>query len=173
MKRLASERQTLERQLAPNRAQLTDEERERLNRLCSEQVDSLLANCHGACLVRQDAAASIVVENLKHFDGQRYDLLAWCVMPNHVHVLATPHDGWPLEKLLHSWKQFTAKRINALLGRTGTLWQSEYYDHLVRGASDMAHCLKYVLENPIKAGLQNWKWVGCKPGLLSAESGMG
>ena len=173
VERLASERRMLERQLAPDRTQLTPEERERLNVLCSERVDALLANCHGACPLRNDAAASVVADNLNHFDGKRYDLLAWCVMPNHVHVMATPYEGWPLDKLLHSWKQFTAKKVNALLGRTGTFWQSEYYDHLVRGAADLAHCVKYILENPIKAGLKNWKWVGWKPGLFGVESGMG
>jgi type I restriction enzyme R subunit/putative DNA methylase len=73
---------------------------------------------------------------LLHFDDQRYRLLAWCVMPKHVHVLietwgsagVSPAKGWPLAGVIQSWKSFTAKAIKQLLGRGGEFWQREYYD---------------------------------------------
>jgi REP element-mobilizing transposase RayT len=67
-----------------------------------------------------------------HFDGQRYRLLAWVVMPNHVHVLIETMTGHTLAAVLHSWKSYTAKEANRLLGRTGDFWQPEYFDRFIR-----------------------------------------
>ena len=108
---------------------------------------------------------------LLHFEGLRYNLAAWCVMPNHVHALVRPFaemantGGTPvphseLQGILHSWKSFTAKEANKLLRRSGDFWQAEYYDHLIRDEADFLHAVRYVLNNPIKAGLERWKWVG-------------
>jgi REP element-mobilizing transposase RayT len=103
------------------------------------------------------------------FDGERYSLAAWCVMPNHVHVVVQPFasvtGGTPVPRselpdILHSWKSFTSKQANQLLQRSGDFWQAEYYDHLIRNEADFRHAVRYVLDNPIKAGLRNWKWVG-------------
>jgi REP element-mobilizing transposase RayT len=69
-----------------------------------------------------------------------------------------PHAELP--EILHSWKSFTAKEANKLLRRSGDFWQAEYNDHLIRDEADLRHPVRYVLDNPIKAGLKNWKWVG-------------
>jgi REP element-mobilizing transposase RayT len=115
--------------------------------------------------------AELVTKSIHHFDEQRYSLAAWCVMPNHVHVVfqpfagatttagtAVPHADVPA--ILHAWKSFSAKQANKLLHRSGDFWQAEYYDHLIRNHSDFCHAVRYVLVNPIKAGLKSWKWVG-------------
>jgi REP element-mobilizing transposase RayT len=73
-----------------------------------------------------------VADALRHFDGERYRLVAWCVMPNHVHAVVQPAAGHVLEEIVHSWKSFTAHQANKLLGRTGPFWMAEAYDHLVR-----------------------------------------
>jgi hypothetical protein len=65
-----------------------------------------------------------------------------------------------LSDILHSWKSFTAKEANKVLGRCSDFWQPESYDHLIRDEADFNHQVRYVLENPAKAGLKNWKWVG-------------
>lgn len=96
---------------------------------------------------------------MRHFDGVRYGLKAWCVMPNHVHVVLETHPDHPLPGVLHSWKSYTATASNRHLGRAGQFWQTEYYDHLIRDEADLAHALRYVVENPAKAGLRNWKRV--------------
>jgi REP element-mobilizing transposase RayT len=83
-------------------------------------------------------------------------------MPNHVHVAFQSVAGWNLKSILHSWKTFTAFRINQLLNKTGTFWQSEYYDHLIRGPDDLGRCVQYILDNPVKAKLGDWPWVWSK-----------
>jgi threonine dehydrogenase-like Zn-dependent dehydrogenase/REP element-mobilizing transposase RayT len=127
--------------------------------LIREQATVLLDSGYGECWLKREEIAEIVVENWRHFDGERYDLLAYCVMPNHVHLLVKPYDEHPLEEILHSWKSFTANAANKLLNRQGGFWQVESYDHLVRDADDYQRCLRYILENPEKAGLKGWTWV--------------
>jgi len=82
-------------------------------------------------------------------------------MPNHVHVVVEAMGGDKLSDILHSWKSFTAKAANKMLHRTGEFWQAESYDHLIRNQQDFNHTVEYVLCNPAKAGLSDWKWVGC------------
>ena len=90
----------------------------------------------------------------------RYRIYAWCVMPNHVHALFRILDGHDLAKILHAWKSFSSKRANRLLGRSGEFWQREYYDHLVRSERVFYRIVNYILENPNRAGLRDWKWIG-------------
>ena len=107
----------------------------------------------GSCLLKTVEVALIVEDALLHFQGQRYALSAWSVMPNHVHVVVTPYPGYALSDILHSWKSFTAHRINALLGRKGRLWEEEFFDHLVRNERDFEKFVRYTEENPVAAGL--------------------
>jgi REP element-mobilizing transposase RayT len=81
------------------------------------------------------------------------------MMPNHVHVVVRIFPGHSLAEVIHSWKSFSAKRANSLLCRSGTVWQREYYDHLIRDENEFEHAVRYVTENPEKARLQNWGWV--------------
>ena len=105
--------------------------------------------------------AQVVAEALTHFDEQRYRLLAWCVMPNHVHVVFEPEER--LDKTLHSWKSFTAKAANKILARSGDFWQEEYFDRTIRNASEFAQTVRYVEDNPTKACLHGWQWVRTYP----------
>ncbi len=117
---------------------------------------------HGACFLRQPVIAALVENALLHFDGGRYHLLAWCVMPNHVHVLAEMKEGVPLSDIIHSWKSFTAKKANQLLRRTGDFWMREYHDRYIRNSRHLEETRSYIEENPVKAGLakspQDWPW---------------
>lgn len=87
-------------------------------------------------------------------------MYAWSVMPNHVHALFRILDGHALAEILHAWKSFSANRANRLLRRTGGFWQREYYDHLVRSEDEFYRIVNYIAENPNRAGLRNWPWVG-------------
>jgi REP element-mobilizing transposase RayT len=136
------------------------EVQDRLHKLFSECVERFLDNGYGACWLRQPAIASLVTDALRHFESQRYTLHAWCVMPNHVHTVVQPLGVHTLATILKSLKGFTGKQANQLLMRAGEFWQAEYYDHLIRDASDFAHSIRYVLENPPRAGLLDWPWVG-------------
>ncbi|HWP40719.1 MAG TPA: helicase C-terminal domain-containing protein, partial [Tepidisphaeraceae bacterium] len=137
---------------------LTPHELDELDRLFSDRVERFLDAGCGQCLMRRNDIAEIVANALKHFDGERYRLLGWCVMPNHVHAVVQPIGGHELPQILQSWKGYSARRINKLLGRTGPLWMPEYYDHLVRDANELRHSVEYAWSNPDSAGLEDWRW---------------
>ena len=93
-----------------------------------------------------------IVEDLLHLHaGHGYELHAWCVMPNHVHVLLTPHT--PLVGILRRLKGASARAINLRLGRAGSLWQEETFDRQVRDAAGFDRILRYIEHNPVAAGL--------------------
>jgi putative DNA methylase len=125
-------------------------------------IEEYLDAGHGGCWLRQPDIASLVECALFHFDGQRYRLLAWCVMPNHVHALIETREGFPLADVLHSWKSFTSHKANGLLQRNGEFWQREYLDRYVRSAEHYETVVAYIEENPVKAGLvrlkTDWPW---------------
>lgn len=99
---------------------------------------------HGECWLARDDIGKLVEDALLHFDSARYRLVAWCVMPNHVHVIIETMDGYPLGEVLHSWKSFTAKEANKLLGRTGEFWMPDYYDRYIRDERHLAAAVAYV-----------------------------
>lgn len=132
--------------------ELTTFELARLYRLHEEKVERLLDDAQGECILRDPTVAEIVANAMRHFDGTRYDLLAWSVMPNHVHAVLRPRDMHELPDILHSWKSLTAHRINEQLGRTGSVWQDEYYDHLIRDEQELRHSVEYAWVNPEKIG---------------------
>ncbi|MFI5378218.1 MAG: helicase C-terminal domain-containing protein, partial [Tepidisphaerales bacterium] len=143
--------------------------RTKANSLLNTQIEEYLDAGHGDCWLKNPTVAQLVTDSLKHFDGQRYHLFAWCIMPNHVHAVLKPLAGFTLAGILHSWKSFTANRANEILNRNGEFWQTEYYDRIIRNSAEFDRCLKYILDNPAKAGLQDWPWVAMneeKIGLL-------
>ena len=118
---------------------------------------------HGECWLRRPAVANIVESTLQHFAGQRYELGDYVIMPNHVHVLVTPLGEWTLNRILHSWKSFSAHEINRMLGRTGPVWQPECFDHLVRNEQALRRFENYIRENPVKAGLRDGEYRAARP----------
>ena len=149
---------------------LSVRERVEYERLARQKVDDYLDAGHGSCILSDVRAASILAGALRHFDGDRYILHAWCVMPNHVHAVLTPLEGHDLSKILQSWKSYTSHEINKSFGRSGPLWQPEPYDHLVRGDADYENQVRYTLANPVKAGLRNWPWVSDEHGRDARET---
>jgi REP element-mobilizing transposase RayT len=149
--------------------QLTDYEKDRLKYLFSRKVEEYLDQLYGECWLKERAVAQVVVDTLRHFDGSRYLLHAWCVMPNHVHVVFTAISKSEVQSdlipIVHSWKSYTAHKANKILKRTGTFWQGEYYDHRIRYDEEFAYYVDYTLQNPVKAGLckhwREWRWSGC------------
>ncbi len=129
------------------------EEEPETDRRLVRLVDRYLDEGHGSCLLGDPDSAVIVEGALLHFDGQRYDLAAWVVMPNHVHVLVRPREGWTLGELIGSWKRFSATRINRMSGGNGRLWQVAYFDRFIRDREHMNRTVAYIHENPVRAGL--------------------
>jgi molybdopterin converting factor subunit 1 len=131
---------------------LSRDELAEYHRLFSKRYETLLDAGSGSCLLRDPLNAEIVHDALRFFDGQRYVLDEYVVMPNHVHVLVKPLASHGLAEIFHSWKSFTANRINRRLGQTGSFWQHESYDHIVRNESAMHVIRRYIRENPSKVG---------------------
>ena len=107
----------------------------------------------GACELRRPECAEIVSTALRFFDGSRYVLDEFVIMPNHVHALFAPAPVFSLTGILHSWKSFTGHAINKMLRRSGEFWLSESWDHIVRSRAHLEHFRNYVRDNPKKAGL--------------------
>ena len=118
-----------------------------------QQLEAMIDAGRGACLLRDAGAATIVRAALEHFDGERYRLIAWAIMPNHVHALVEQVEGWRLGDLVRSWKTYTAKSINERRGGAGTVWAKDYFDRFIRDEVHFLNTVRYIEENPVKAGL--------------------
>lgn len=120
----------------------------------------------GPVWLKDERIADLVAESLHYRDGKVYRLDAYCIMPNHVHVVFEPlpvvGQTVSLSYILHSLKGYTSRRANLLLGRSGAFWEHESYDHYVRNERGWERIIAYVLNNPIKAGFvqdwHDWKW---------------
>lgn len=132
----------------------TDQEKEQFNELFSERVDIWLDEGAGTCILRTPEISKIAADTLTHFNGERYDLDEWVVMPNHVHVLVTPRPGFDLAGILHSWKSYSANEINTFRKQKGAVWKRESYDHIVRTREELNRIRKYIRNNPAKAGVR-------------------
>lgn len=119
------------------------------------KIEEYLDRGRGSCLLRNRRAAELIEANWLHLDGKRYRLLAWVIMPNHVHLIV---EIWhvPQSNLVKNWKGFTARRINRLLGRRGRLWQHDYWDRYIRDQEHYRKIMLYIEWNPVKAGLVKW-----------------
>lgn len=120
-----------------------------------------------------DEVANIVAQSLHYLDGQKCELIAYCIMPNHVHAVFTPlpveedsQSYHALASIMQSLKGYTAREANRVLGRKGRFWQDESYDHVVRDEGELERIVNYVLNNPVKAGLaespDQWRWNYCR-----------
>lgn len=150
---------------------LPEEKRHEYHARFTAELHRWLDASHGACVLKRPGCAETVAGALRHFDGERYLLDGFVVMPNHVHLLVVPHSDWPLSKVLHSWKSFTSHELNRSLGRDGPLWQQESWDHIVRSGAQLEHYRRYITENPVKAKLRVDEFVlGCGLGLKADEA---
>jgi putative transposase len=115
--------------------------------------DEMLDRGWGGCWLRSDIVATLVENAFYAFDGERYRLHAWTIMPNHVHVLITMMPTSSLGTVVSSWKRFTARKANEHLDRRGSFWQNDYWDRFIRNEAHFAATTSYIDQNPVKAGL--------------------
>ncbi len=162
LERIESERESVVKTAKRLDREVSSSERKKIQQLSTKVIEQYLDNGAGACHLKHPAIAGIVADTLRHFDNQRYRLFAWCIMPNPVHVVVCVFPAHALAEVIHSWKSYSAKRANDLLNCGGSFWQKEYYDHLVRNENEFERAVRYVAENPEKAGLKSsrWVWVG-------------
>ena len=107
----------------------------------------------GQCFMRDERVAQIVKDALFYYDGNKYKIIAWCIMPNHVHILIEVFNGISLSEIIHSWKSYSANQINKLLNRTGQVWMMEYFDRYIRDYDHFEKVINYIHNNPVKVGL--------------------
>jgi type I restriction enzyme R subunit/putative DNA methylase len=142
----------MERELAALPPDRQDKERRK-------RIEALLERGYGCCALRDPQIARCVVETWQRFVPQRYNLLAWVVMPNHVHVLVHIREGWELGTILQPWKSFTGRRLRA---GYGVGWLRDYWDRYIRDERHLASTVAYIHNNPVKAGLvrraEDWPW---------------
>ena len=158
LKRLRERHRVLE---AANRmkANLSPAQKAFIAEYSPKKIEEYFDRGAGACYLRNSQIGELVANALRLWHGKRYRLVAWCVMPNHVHVIFRLLPGHALPDVVRSWKSFTARSANRILGRTGAFWQREYYDRLIRKDGELDRAVRYVLSNPERAGLTGWKWV--------------
>jgi REP element-mobilizing transposase RayT len=144
--------------------------RDELAREVMQRVEEWLDQGMGSCALRSPEAADAVVAEMERGEGTLFEVGCRVVMPNHVHAIVQPLDpAFPLEKVLKRWKGASAVAINRLQQRTGTLWQRESFDRIIRDEEHLWRAIQYIGRNPQKAGLSNaqtqlWirpEWVEC------------
>jgi len=117
------------------------------------RAETYLDQGHGQCHLKCPQIANLTQSSLLFFDGDRYRLSAWVIMPNHVHVLLTPLSGKQLSRILHSLKSYTANEANKILGIEGRFWQPETFDRYIRDSKHFKSVVRYIENNPVKARL--------------------
>jgi putative transposase len=115
--------------------------------------------CHGECVLRRRALAEIVADSLRHFDGDRYELTDFVIMPNHVHLLAAFPSEDAMLAQCESWKRFTATKIHRAASGKGRFWQQDGFDHLVRSLEEFESLRQYIADNPRRAGLRDGEYL--------------
>lgn len=110
---------------------------------------------YGACLIAGREIRALVEENLRHFDGDRYILDEFVLMPNHVHVIVKPLGDYKLSHILHSWKSYTSKQIIKQTGAPAPIWMNESFDHIVRSWEQLQHFRTYIRNNPKTGNLKS------------------
>jgi putative transposase len=167
------------------------ERRRRAHKLWFAEYDGYLDGNRRKPWLADAGVGSIVRSNLYHHHGRKYHLMAYCVMPNHVHVVLQPievreqlsisrnqdhvgerDDGIsPLSKIMHSLKSYTAHEANKQMDRSGAFWQRESYDHWIRDEEELERIVNYIQANPVTAGLvqrpQDWLFCSCRDRFLS------
>ena len=125
------------------------------------KIERYLDTNIGNCYLNDERISSVVIETLKKFDGEKYKLIAWVLMPNHVHLLLRPLEGNSLGKIMHSIKSYTAHEANKILQLKGQFWSKEYFDRYIRNHEHYIKTVDYIENNPVKAGLcenfRDWK----------------
>jgi REP element-mobilizing transposase RayT len=149
--------------------------RKEMHKRCFDDFDTFIGTYnHSEKWLMNEQAANIVAETINHWNTKRYDLLAYCIMPNHVHIMISPlkredNSFYTLSDILHTIKRYTARKCNQVLQQGGRFWHHESYDHAVRDEEDFYYQLCYILENPVKAKLvkrwDEWKFTYLKEGI--------
>ena len=142
-----------------NNVHLLPEQEAHLAAYSQPRIEEYFDRGVGSCAFMDQRVAGSMAAALRFREGKHYRLLAWCVMPNHVHVVVRLFPGRELATVVKAWKTFSAKAANHALESKGRFWHRDYYDLLIRNGDESARAIRYVAENPAKARLKDWPWV--------------
>lgn len=117
------------------------------------KLEEYLDRNHGECFLRDPRIAERMENTMRFHHGQRFDLLAWVIMPNHVHALFKVGNTAPLSRIMQNWKSISAVAANKLLNRSGDFWQEDYWDTFMRDEEQIRKAIRYIENNPVKAKL--------------------
>ena len=134
------------------RTELAAKKVEDIDREVMLLIEKFLDSGYGECFLKKREVAEIVRDSLQKFGGERYKLIAWVIMPNHIHLLLKPLNDWTIEKIMQSFKSFTASEANKFLDRGGKFWMREYFDRYIRDTEHFEKAFRYIENNPVKAG---------------------
>lgn len=144
---LVAWRRQLDAWLAVNPPPHDETQKRQMKDLGFRRIEDYLNDGHGSCLLRDANCRGIVAEVLHGRDQEDYLLGEYVIMPNHVHVVVKPTRP-DLSKVVGAWKSISSRRINKLLGRSGSMWQDEWFDHIVRSPQALHRIDQYIRENP-------------------------
>ena len=134
---------------------LADELRLDYQRLFTDKFHDLIDAGHGECFLARRECADVLISKMIEGHATCFQLGAWCVMPNHFHAVVEPAKGSVLGEIVQHWKGGSSFAINRLLGRSGSLWVKEPFDHIIRSESQWRRLSAYVADNPTKAHLKS------------------
>ena len=118
-----------------------------------QKLEGYLDAGYGSCFLRRNEIAAQIVDSITHLVAQGHSVDRWVIMPNHLHLLISVRDGYSLSKVIRFFKGYTARRANKLLGRSGDFWYPEFFDRYIRDARHLDQVVRYIDDNPVKAGL--------------------
>jgi len=145
-----------------------------IHRKIFDKYESILDNPKSSPVwLKERKIAEIVMEAIHHRDGIYYNLYAYCIMSNHVHMVFEHIPGpnrkpsnHPISDILRDLKKYTARKSNIIINRSGKFWHVESYDHVIRNDDELENQIAYVLHNPVKAGFvsdwEDWPHTYCK-----------
>jgi len=130
--------------------------------LFRKRVENYIDKGHGSCFLRDERVARVTEDALLFHHEKKYELIAWVIMPNHIHFLARPLADTELREIAHSIKSYTAHEANKVLNRRGQFWQHEPFDRYIRNRKHFLSVIRYIEDNPVKAGLcshpRDWRF---------------
>jgi REP element-mobilizing transposase RayT len=132
------------------------------------KINKFLDDGCGKSYLKNEFVAQMIEETLLRFAEEKYKLISWVIMPNHVHLLLIPGVNVTLAELMHSIKSYTAHQANKILNRTGKFWSKEYFDRYMRDHEHYLKTIAYIENNPVKAGLcksaSDWRFGSARSG---------
>lgn len=138
--------------------QLSEYDCEQIDRLFSSEIERLIDNGYGSCIFNENKNCEIMCNVLTSDSGSKYELYAWCIMPNHIHVLMSLLEKNKLADVVHAWKSAASHLINKKRNAIGRLWQRDYFNRIIRDYNHYLRTKEYIWNNPDKAGLHDWSW---------------